>query len=1168
MNTHSSATVYGVNLLPSSIRQGMNDYRDHYLVELFRSTQTLATSVTQVSTPLMSSGTMGASTQLASDDGYVVAVTSHAFDTSKEYVDGLLAIRISLYDYAGNSTQYILHRDRDTVAPHIDLLSSTPINVASSLSYVLSSSLSAYLDAISIHLQDSTPFYVDSTLLVSTLLRTTTEVGGIDPIDYEDAVFGVSQFVPASGLYRSRGVNTSALSDGSITVTLKVTDKAYNMSSIRVSVLRDTVMPTLADIVGNLVLSSTTSYALAQGVRYSTSVAALARLTMGHVEFSTRVIGLNNLQDYRVYGRATTVTDYYRRADHYRVTLLQASSSVRLLSSTGELMLASTDLNSLAYRIYQSTDTSWTLGTTALNAVSLPDGELDLRVEVYDYAGNRIEQVHSIYKDTLRPELYAFNQWSTDARDLGHRFDAEVVDNPFYIKISNSTSYVVSGYASSAGDYFALRLTDHVGGYLFTTGRVSFASTKALMVDGTTRVGYLVETTGLDTRALRDGTITLTLLLLDAAGNDRGTTVETFKDTVRPRVNQLTLPTVNIASSGAYRFDLSGTSLQDRFYVRFNAPWNALISTPVDGNEVLSPLTMKSTAYDLTHFGVLDQSTLNVQLELRDRVGNSFFSSRVVNYDTESPMLGLPSSTPVNMYNGRRYQLLASATTNGDSFTVRATDWTGNYLDYSSSSQLVKQNQVNVSPFALTSLADGTLTFLLRVTDAAENWVSTEVAVSKDTNPPEVDLIPRTPINLSNQYAYTLRLNAREAGDFYDLLVTDGVYRSSSYSGVITSTGGLSNSTGIYHASSLNTLPLRQGSVTLSVFLRDAAGNRASSEALIYKDLERPLVMGVSSEVVINIASESSQSYIVLASSLNNVLTDEVILSLRDGSNQAVISTGLWTSSRVLMSGIDTRVLREGTLSLSLTAIDRALNASSRSWTVFKDVTRPSLTLSAYRHGFNLHASTLNASTLSVTFAFSEGIADFISISTPLLQSRLLSTGLTLYDVVRLSTGTRTTPERYEVYFNVGVADDSSGVVGLRVLDDAFHDLAVSKPNATLAQRLSDGNGSLASNALSFNIFRVRPRIAQVSAYSPIVLRQLEYVRPAVVDENQQAQTSFTLTFDFSEWVAHFTTAQVSLLGFNIPSTVLAVRMDQSHLYSTHLSHVSRPLATTYSKRF
>ncbi|AJQ93342.1 DUF4347 domain-containing protein [Gynuella sunshinyii] len=614
---------------------------------------------------------------------------------------------------------------------------------------------------------------------------------------------------------------------------------------------------------------------------------------------------------------------------------------------------------------------------TGIDLSSLGDGTLTISVVVTDVAGNAATTVtDTATMDTTAPSGHSVS------------FDDSAINT------SEASSQSFTFASGEVGASYSYSISSSGGGTPVTgSGTLSTATDQI---------------TGLDLSGLSDGTLTLSVVLTDTAGNAATAVTDTAAlDGTAPSGHSVSLDssTYNSTSATSASFTFASGEVGASYSYSISSSGGG---TNVTGSGTLSTATDQITGIDLSG---LSDGTLTISVVLTDPAGNA--ATAVT--DTATLDATVPSGHSVS---------LDSSTYNATSATSASFTFAGGEVgagySYSISSSGGGTNVTGsgtlstatdqITGVDLSGLGDGTLTISVVVTDVAGN------AATAVTDTATLDTTAPSGHSISfDDSAYS----ATEAGSASFTFASGEVGASYSYS--ISSSGGGTNVTGSGTLSSatdqisgLDLSGLGDGTLTVSVVLTDTAGNAATAVTdTATLDSTVPSGHSVSLDSSTYNSTSASSASFTFASGEIGAAYSYTISSSGGGTN--VTGSGTLSTATDQITGIDLSGLGDGTLTISVVVTDTAGNAATAvTDTATMDATAPS------GHSVSFDDSAINtseASSQSFTFASGEvGASYSYSISssgggTPVTGSGTLSTAtdqITGLDLSGLSDGTLT----------------------------------------------------------------------------------------------------------------------------------------------------------------
>ncbi|WLQ13953.1 tandem-95 repeat protein [Hahella aquimaris] len=660
---------------------------------------------------------------------------------------------------------------------------------------------------------------------------------------------------------------------------------------------------------------------------------------------------------------------------------------------------------------------------TGIDLSGLGDGTLTLSVVVTDTSGNAATAV----TDTATLDATAPSGQSVS-------FDDATING----SEASSQSFTFAG--GEVGADYSYTISSSGGGT-----NVTGSGTLATATD---------QVSSLDLSGLGDGTLTLSVVVTDTAGNAATAVTHTATlDTAAPSGHSVSFDdaTINSTEASSQSFTFAGGEVGASYSYTVSSSGGG---TNVTGSGTLATATDKVTSIDLSGLG---DGTLTLSVVVTDTAGNA--ATAVT--DTATLDASAPSGHSVSF---------DDATINGSEASSQSFTFAGGEIgaDYSytisssgggtnvTGSGTLATATDQVSSLDLSGLGDGTLTLSVVVTDTAGN------AATAVTHTATLDTAAPSGHSVSFDDA---TINSTEASS--QSFTFAGGEVGASYSYTVSSSGGGTNVTGsgtlataTDKVTGIDLSGLGDGTLTLSVVVTDTAGNAATA-VTDTATLDTTAASGHSvsfDDATINSAEASSQSFSFAGGEVGASYSYTVSSS---GGGTNVTGSGTLATATDKVTGIDLSGLGDGTLTLSVVVTDTSGNAATAvTDTATLDATAPS------GHSVSFDDATINgseASSQSFTFAGGEVGADYsytISSSgggTNVTGSGTLATAtdqITGIDVSGLSDGTLT--------LSVTVTD-TSGNAATAVTDTATLDTSAASGHS-VAFDDSDINATEASS--------------------------------------------------------------------------------------------------------
>ncbi|MFW2541359.1 Ig-like domain-containing protein [Primorskyibacter sp. 2E107] len=645
------------------------------------------------------------------------------------------------------------------------------------------------------------------------------------------------------------GLDLSGLGDGTLTLSVVVTDTAGNPAPAQTATVeKDVVAPTLAfdgpfagdDVVNaaeaaSVVLSGT-SGGLTDG---QTVTVVVSDSASGSVSDSVAVSGgtwsvtldLSSLADgalslaadaQDVAGNpatqaSATLTKDVAAPAGFTVAFEQTSVNAANGSAISFAFSDAETGASFAYTIDSTGGGTSATGTgtvsdaahqvTGIDLSGLGDGTLTLSVVVTDTAGNAsAPETNTVEKDVVAPTL-AF-------------------DGPFagdgVANAAEAASVTVSGTSNGLPDGQSVTVT------------VSDSASGS--VSGTVAVSGNAWSVTLDLETLAEGALSLTADAQDVAGNPAAqATASMVKDTVAPTGHSVAFDQdpINLANVSAIGFTFTGAEVGAGFGYSIASDAGG---TPVTGSGTVATADQQLTGLDLT--GLTD-GTVTLSVVLTDAAGNA----AVPVTDESLKDVALPSVAfdgPLmsdDVVNGAEATAVTISGTTTDvedgqtvSIGVAGTGTTAR------TATVTVTGNVWSATLDLSGFAEGTLSLTADVSDAAGNPAPQQAAtLVKDTTAPSGYGVgfDQDPVNSTNATAVDFTFSNAEVGAAYTFEITSDTGTPVSGSGTIASAAE--------QISGLDLSGLGDGTLTLTVVLTDPAGNTgADVTATVSKEVVLP----------------------------------------------------------------------------------------------------------------------------------------------------------------------------------------------------------------------------------------------------------------------------------------------------------------------------------------
>jgi len=529
---------------------------------------------------------------------------------------------------------------------------------------------------------------------------------------------------------------------------------------------------------------------------------------------------------------------------------------------------------------------------TGIDLSGLGDGTITLSVTLTDGSGNTgSAATDTKTKDTGEPSGYSVT----------------IDQSPINNTNESSVSFTFAG-AETGTDY----------DYTFSSsGGGTNVTGSGTIVTATDQI------TGIDLSGLGDGTITLSVTLTDAVDNTGVAATDTeTKETVPPSGYTVVIDQspINNSNETNVSFTFAGAEVGADYDYTFSSSGGG---ANVTGNGTIATATDQITGVDLSGLG---DGTITLSVTLTDTNGNVGSAAT----DTETKDTGAPTGYSVTFD-----QAAANAgNSTAISFTFASAEVGADY-DYTISSSGGGANVTGSGTIAtatdqitgidVSGLGDGTLTLSVTLTDVNDNTGSAATDnIQKDVGVPSgysvtIDLLGEPIINVVNESMIEFSATGLEVGTTLNYSFTsDGGGTPVSGTETVTSASEtFDNGGGGYDLSGLT-----DGTVTLTISLTDDAGNTgADATDSETKDAGPPTGYTVAwDDVLINASEASAASFTVSNAEIGTTINNSVSSS-GDG-NTATVSNPTTVTSNTQVVTIDVSSLVDGVLTVEVSLTD------------------------------------------------------------------------------------------------------------------------------------------------------------------------------------------------------------------------------------------------------
>ena len=834
------------------------------------------------------------------------------------------------------------------------------------------------------------------------------------------------------------GIDVSALSDGTLTFSVTLTDLAGNVGTAATTTATlDRVAPSGYSITAqpNVVAAGNDTDAgfifagaeVGDTYNYTVTGSGGSVTGSGTVTSATQsVTGINvsGLSDGTLtfsvtltdaaanVGTATTATGTLDKEapSGYSISLVKADLNGTTGASAAFTFAGATTGDTYNYMVISNVGTGSVTGSgtvtsasetvSGINVTTLSDGNLTFSVSLTSPAGNTGATVTaSGLLDRVAPSGYtiAANQSTVNASD------------------ATNTGFTFSN--AEVGDTYNYTITSNGGsGSVTNSGTVTSAGEKV---------------TGINVSSLQDGELSFSVTLTDPSGNvGTAALASAALDTTLPSGYSITadLGLINASAATAAGFTFAGATTGDTY--------NYTVTSNGGTGSVTASGTVTSAGENVSAINVsgLANGTLTYNVTLTDPAGNTGAATTATATLQKTAPSGYTISlvtADLNATTGQTAAFQFSGATTGDTYTYTVTS-SGGAGSVTNSGTVTSAGET-VNGINVTTLSDGTLTFSVTLTDAAGNVGSAATATGLlDRVAPSGYTIAanQSTVNAAAATSTGFTFTDAEVGDTYNYTIT-----SSGGTGSVTSSGTVSSAS--EKVTGINVSSLSDGTLSFSVTLTDPSGNQGNPTTCT-ATLNTAIPTGYSitpDNSTIN-SSEAGSTGFTFAGATTGDTYHYTITSASGGGS--VTSSGSVTAASENVTGIDVAGLPDGVLTFSVTLTNAVGNTGAAA-------TATATLATAAPNGYSITAdnSTINATeAVSAGFTFAHATTgttyDYTvtssggtgsvtgsgSVSSP-------SQGVTGIDVAGLADGTLT----FSVTLTNAVGDTGQAATATATLD-------------------------------------------------------------------------------------------------------------------------------------
>jgi methionine-rich copper-binding protein CopC len=527
-----------------------------------------------------------------------------------------------------------------------------------------------------------------------------------------------------------------------------------------------------------------------------------------------------------------------------------------------------------------------------------------------------------------------------------------------FVFSGNETAISFTFAAAEVGTTYYYSIDDTNGGTAAVTGSGTIAT-------GTDTIS------GIDVSSLDDDTLTLTVYLVDAAGNQGADANDTIaKDSTPPSGYSVTIDqaSINPGNENALSFTFAGAEVGATYDYSID---DEIIGGPVTGNGVIATATDQITAIDVSG---LNDGTLTLTVYLTDTSGNQGADETDTVVKDTTPPAGYSVSfdqASANSNNETAMSFTFAAAEVGATYDYSIDDTNGGTAAVTGNGTIVTATD-NIAGIDVSTLDDDTLTLTVYLTDGEGNQGGDVTdSLTKDTVAPSgySVSIDQPTVYTGNETAISFTFAAAEVGADYDYSVDD------TNGGTAAVTGSGTIATGTDQITGIDVSSLDDDTLTFTVYLTDPAGNQgADTTDTVTKDTAAPVGYSVSiDQATINSGNETAVSFTFAAAEVGanyNYSIDDA-----NAGTAAVEGFGVIATATDTISGLDVSGLDDGTLTLTAYLTNAAGNQGADATdTVVKDTAPPAGYSVSIDQAF---VNSGNEAAVSFTFAAAEVGADY-----------------------------------------------------------------------------------------------------------------------------------------------------------------------------------------------
>ncbi|BCD99391.1 hypothetical protein MARGE09_P3593 [Marinagarivorans cellulosilyticus] len=524
---------------------------------------------------------------------------------------------------------------------------------------------------------------------------------------------------------------------------------------------------------------------------------------------------------------------------------------------------------------------------SSIDISGLNDGTLTVSVVLTDTAGNAATAVTAT---TLLDKTAPAGQ--------------SVSFNDVTINATEATSQAFTFASAEVGSSYSYSITSSGGGTAVTgSGTIATASDVI---------------SSLDVSGLSDGTLTISVVLTDTAGNAATAVTNTATlDAAAPTGHSVSFndATINATEAANQAFTFASAEVGSSYSYSITSSGGG---TAVTGSGTIATASDVISSLDISG---LNDGTVTVSAVLTDTAGNAATAvTNTATLDQTAPVAA--EVTAVTTPTNDNTPNVTLSTTEAGTLAIGGSCGSANEGAISAGNTTITLTQGDNS----TALTDATYTdCTASVTDSAGNTSNTLTLTSftLDTTAPSGQSVSfnDATINATEATSQAFTFASAEVGSSYSYSIT-----SSGGGTAVTGTGTIATASDVIN--SLDVSGLSDGTLTVSVVLTDTAGNAASAVTnTATLDAAAPTGHSVSfNDATINATEATSQAFSFASAEVGSSYSYSITSS---GGGTAVTGSGTIATASDVISSLDISGLNDGTVTISAVLTDAAGNAAT-----------------------------------------------------------------------------------------------------------------------------------------------------------------------------------------------------------------------------------------------